>query len=487
MHSIPNHTRGALARATRLAGTAVAAGALALAATACNLDKVLKVQDQDVTTLPQVTNASGLPTLYGGGLADFQQALSGVDASITLPGLLTDELRDIDTFPTRIEVDKRDIHPNTNTTVQAWYRQMHRSRASLERAINAYEQFSPSAQNLAELHALDGFQYVMFAEDYCNGVAYSSFDLATSKEVLGGPNTGAQSLGRALAQFDSALAIADSGKTLWSLAKVGKARAQLDSGDYAGAAATVARVAVDFQYMIAHSLNSSSENNGVYINVGTPSRRYAVAEKDGTNGLAFRSEGQDSSSKTNPKHNGDARVRWYQLSRGQDGLSTAYYQLKYPEYTSPVVLADGIEAQLIIAEAKLNAGDPTWIQTLNNLRSNAALLSRPPYTPPTFPVAQPLPPLVDPGTPAAQQDLLFHERAFWLYLSGHRLGDMRRLVSQYQRKAETVFPTGPTYQGAAGGQMGTDVNFPIPIDEQNNPNAATCTDRYASFFGTPNP
>lgn len=485
MHRTLKHTGRGAARVARTAVTAAAAGALALAATACNLDKVLKVQDQDVTTLPQVTNASGLPTLYGGGLADFQQALTAVDGSITLPGLLTDELRDIDTFPTRIEVDKREIHV-TNGTVQGWYRQMHRSRASLERAINGFEQFAPTAHNLAELHALDGFQYIMFAEDFCNGVAYSRFDLATSKEVLGGPNTGVQSLALAVAQFDSALAIDTAGANHY-LAEVGKARAQVDLGDYAAAATTVADVPVDFQYMIYGSLNASSENNGVYINAGPPSKRYAVAQKDGTNGLAFRSEGQDSSSKTNPTRSGDARVRWYQSSRGQDGLSTAYYQLKYPDYTSPVVLADGIEAQLIIAEAKLAGGDPTWITTLNNLRSNAALLSRPPYTPPTFPVAQTLPPLVDPVTPAARVDMLFHERAFWLYLSGHRLGDMRRLVSQYARDAETVFPAGQgttrTYEGAAGGTVGTDVNFPITVDEQNNPNAPACTDRLPSFTG----
>ena len=59
----------------------------------------------------------------------------------------------------------------------------------------------------------------------------------------------------------------------------------------------------------------------------------------------------------------------------------------------------------------------------------------------------------DPGTPDGEQKLLFHERAFWLYLTGHRLGDMRRLMrstaevpTRSTRSAlpSTVLPYGST-------------------------------------------
>src|SRR5262245_47251779 len=75
------------------------AAALGIAASACNLDQTLKVQDVDVATPGSVDNPSGLNVLYAGGRADFQQAFSGTDAAVTMPGLMTDELRDIDTFP----------------------------------------------------------------------------------------------------------------------------------------------------------------------------------------------------------------------------------------------------------------------------------------------------------------------------------------------------------------------------------------------------
>ena len=443
-----------------------------LAATACNLDKVLKVNDVDVATPASVASVSGLPVLYAGGLADFQAELTAVDGSITLPGLMTDELRDIDTFPTRIEVDQRNTEV-TNSTVNTWYRQMHLARASLERATSAFGTYAASDPRNAELHALDGFNYIMFEEDWCNGVAYSNF--VNGAATYGAAQTGAQTLALAIAQFDSALAIAAPGSNQAYLADVGKGRALLDKGDYAGAAAAVANVPVGFQYFVYTSTNSNRENNGVYVNVGPLSKRYAVADMDGTNGLPFRTEGMNVAGTT-----GDWRIRFNQSGIGQDGQSPAFYQQKYPGQASPVVLADGIEAQLIVAENQLQTGNPAgMISTLNALRSNLTIANRIPYTQAGQSTPAALPPLTDPGTADGRVNLLFHERAYWLFLTGHRLGDMRRLIRQYGRSAESVFPTG-NYQGAAGGVVGTDVNFPITIDEQNNPVAGdACLDRNA--------
>ena len=73
-------------------------------------------------------------------------------------------------------------------------------------------------------------------------------------------------------------------------------------------------------------------------------------------------------------------------------------------------------------------------------------------------------------------NLLFNERARWLWLTAHRLSDLRRLVRQYNRAADAVFPTGPYFKSQQP-SYGTDVNFPIPLDEANNPNFAQCLDR----------
>jgi hypothetical protein len=124
------------------------------------------------------------------------------------------------------------------------------------------------------------------------------------------------------------------------------------------------------------------------------------------------------------------------------------------------VVADGIEARLIEAEAQLQADDfGGMTTTLNDLRD-----------------LQGLDPLAEPGTLDQAVDLLFSERAFWTFATGHRLGDMRRLIRQYGRSADQVFPVGDYIKGGA---YGDDVNLPIPVEEQNNPNAAGCLDRNA--------
>ncbi len=63
-----------------------------------------------------------------------------------------------------------------------------------------------------------------------------------------------------------------------------------------------------------------------------------------------------------------------------------------------------------------------------------------------------------------------------LYSTGHRLGDLRRLIRQYGRGAETVFPTGVSFKGPV---YGTDVNLPIPQEVENNGNFTACLDRGA--------
>jgi len=145
---------------------------------------------------------------------------------------------------------------------------------------------------------------------------------------------------------------------------------------------------------------------------------------------------------------------------------------------------------LIEAEAALRAGDLTTFRAkLNDARANALT-----YTADGAPNSQPLdspPPLAAsdiPSTTAGQQNLLFQERAIDLFLTSHRLGDMRRLVWQYNRSADAVFPIGPyepTNTSKAGTNFGTDVNLPIPQEESNNPlflnSGASCTNRSAGI------
>jgi len=86
--------------------------------------------------------------------------------------------------------------------------------------------------------------------------------------------------------------------------------------------------------------------------------------------------------------------------------------------------------------------------------------------------------LTDPGAANNAEVLLtMRERAFWLFATAHRLGDLRRLVRDYGLPANSVYPTGTyIFASAPQGTYGPDLVFPVPLEEGNNPNfnASAC-------------
>jgi hypothetical protein len=169
---------------------------------------------------------------------------------------------------------------------------------------------------------------------------------------------------------------------------------------------------------------------------------------------------------------------------GFDGGATFLNQ-KYPERKVNVVLASGAEARYIEAEDQLANGNiQPFLDKLNVVRDAFQTYNQ------CYPLAvtagtctnpsAALGPLSDPvpaagQTPAdARINLLFRERAFTMWITSHRLGDMRRLSYQYARNPETVFPTGAFVRGNISRTYGTDVSFPVPVQEKNNPNFQSC-------------
>ena len=138
-----------------------------------------------------------------------------------------------------------------------------------------------------------------------------------------------------------------------------------------------------------------------------------------------------------------------------------------PSRHTPFVLASGVEARLIEAEAALQAADAGWLNTLNTLPPTAPsthnrtrrIRRRPTRCGTQEPqVCRDSRRSVIPG-PRTPIELLFTERAFWLFITGHRQGDLRRLIRQYHRRQEDVYPTG-FYEGGLSA-YGTDVTEPI--------------------------
>jgi hypothetical protein len=329
-----------------------------------------------------------------------------------------------------------------------------RARASALRAGNAFTEFAADDSSYAEALSLEGYSYLLFAEIYCSGVPVSSFD-AAGNVVPGLPLNTKQLLDTAILRFTKARQIATAGGSdyLDNLARIGQARALVfqNSSNLAAAAALVANVPDDYTYRIFSSENTDRQNNGIF-EFNWNEARWTQASNEGLNGLPFR--------------NGDPRTPFADLGVGFDGRTELYGTLKYSDRNASVVLASGVEARLIESEAALAGGNSgLFLTTLNALRATQPGLA----------------PLADPATATGRVDLLFRERAYWLFLTAHRLGDLRRLARPtaqggYGRNPESVFPTG-TYSGRGGGVYGTDVNFPIPVEEKNNPNFTGCLDR----------
>jgi hypothetical protein len=433
--------------------------ALALPIAACDTDKLLEVDEPTFATPENLRTVEGLPVLYAGVLGDFQIAYSGSggDAFLSSVSLFSDELHTSDTFTTRQATDQRSQQPveQGNLSDAAYNRLQYARRSAAEVAVFIAE-IAPQQKadpRYAVVKALEGFAITALGEAFCSAIPLGTATGGVPGE-LGQPLNTQELFQAAVARFDEALAA----NATSNLARVGKGRALLNNGEFAAAAQAVADVPTSFTHFVEHSNVSPRQNNPIF---GLQANgRYSVSDREGVNGLPYRS--------TN-----DPRLPWFQDPRnGFDSAVPLFISDRYTSFNSNVVLADGIEARLIEAEAALRANNTAaWLSTLNDLRANVRALMTARYDEYTDIVPAPgtLDPLTDPGNDAARVDLMFQERAFWLYLTGHRHGDMRRLIRQYGRTQAEVFPTGEHHRG---GTYGTEVTFPVPFQEEQNTNFA---------------
>lgn len=445
------------------------AALVALSLTACDLDSVLDVDDPDKATVDDITDPENLPAVRAHAIGEFQVAYAGRGAANDnsfnlMSGLLADEYQASGSFPTREEVDRRSISRD-NATTQQTFRLMHRARRAAEVAAELFGEYEPETRPHAEAHVLAGFMYNAFAEMYCSGVPFSALPLGDPTEDFGEPMTTEEMLGLAmdwLAEGRTLAGVAGSDLEAHAAA-VGLGRALTNLGEYGSAAAAVFGVPTQFTYTVNHSSATPRQWNGAWNFVNSV-KRWRIADQAGGTGLPYRTLGTETDAAGEVIEEGDPRVVWFADGVGFDQETPQYSQRKFPSNSSPTPVATGIEARLIEAEAALQQDDrESFRQIHNDLRATVGLDA--------FTQAE-----VEGMTFDELVDLHFLERGLWLWQTGHRLGDLRRLVRQYGRDAETVFPTGAYFKG---GSHGADVNFPIPIDEDNNPNAVPCIDRDA--------
>ena len=418
----------------------------------------------------------------------FGSLASGPYGSIALSGLLADEfsssdnssqynLETIGTIDARYTTALAQCNDNCENG-DVLLEQMLQARQSFLAFIPTLHKYlsGSSASKIGESYALIGYTELLLAEQFCAGVNLSDIQSGGGWEY--GPALSMDSLlGVAEAHLDSAIVNAHGNDTVTALASIGLGHVRLDRGNFGGADSAVTNVTPGFVYEIqmepVYTDNAGSPNLYADI-VGPYSSTMNVANREGGNGLDFISA-------HDPRLALDST-----FEETQDGLSgladsVMYLPLKFfnsadlvsssnVNISSGLIpLATGIEAQLIIAEAALQQNDLThWLLALNTLRNSGCTGAADATC--SFGTAQVpaqlsgLQSLADPGTDSGRVSLMFRERAFWLFGTGTRLGDLRRLIRQYHRDQSVVYPTG-AYAGGAYPLVptyGTDVDLTLP-------------------------
>lgn len=461
----------------RVAGFALAA----FAWVGCDsTDTILQAVDPDLINPPDTRSAEGAQALYFGAMDRLRQITGGTGgegSSWLFGGLLADEWSTSSTFVQNDETDRRSIQTN-NGTVTGMYRALARARTSANQAIALLREFRPTeTTRIAEMYFVRGFAEMQLASDFCNGLALSD---GTGEVIIYGQQmTVAEVFAIAEASFDSAIALvpgtAAAEVTVNRAARIGKARALLGLGSSAqriAAGVLVANIPTTYSYSVTYATTSGDLTLWAQP---ASARRYSVGDSvEGNarnllvaNAIPFFSAADP---RVPARYTVSANGR--DTTRSQDGLTFSRTTTLWGRSTTTPVVS-GVDARMIEAEGLLESGDVTgWLAIHNALRA----------APPTLGTITPaaMPAFTDPGTPAGRVDRHFREKAFWTFSRGQRLGDMRRLIRQYGRAPNTVFPVGVHFRG---GNYGVDVNLPVPQAEQNNPNVgtdkATCTNRDA--------
>ena len=446
----------------------IAACMLAALLGGCDRERLLAVETPDQIRPEDAASPNGALAIRAGAMRDFTDFFGGTtNTGVNIyVGLLSDEL--INARPGADHIDQRAF--NENTFPAAAWNKFSNSYTQTVRAVRALNQFVPAgatrSRDIGQLYALQGITLNIGGELFCNGVPLSTVnDAAPEAATL---VTNQQLYQRAIAQADSALTTlgtAAADQNFRYLARIAKARAQLNLGQFDAAAATVSAggdgagsVAIPTAWQYVVEFSQTTLVNTIFdwmVNTAN----FGPSDREGINGLDYRTAR-------------DPRVNISTSSRlGQDGSTQVFTILGYPNGSAPTTLVSGVTARMIEAEAALRRGDnPLWLQKLNEARADATVRSLRNISPSPDVLA----PLADPGTPDARVTLLFRERAFWFYLTATRVGDLRRLQRQYARPATAVWPTGAYFKG---GTYGTDVNLTPSFAERNNTAYTGCSDR----------
>jgi hypothetical protein len=358
-------------------------------------------------------------------------------------GLVGDELANSNLANRLWDYDRRTILP-TNTVYSTItcggdptvYTTLSTARFDADNALRLLdgwtdEQVPDRTALIATAAAYAGYSLVLLGEGMCSAALDVGPELTPAEILTEAEARFTRAIDAATAVINAAPEVADS-QTL-KLALLGRARARLGLGNKAGAGTDAALIPPGFVVDATYS-NAKPKRQNVVFN-------FMYQLLAATIDVPFR----DVTFEGVP----DPRVTVIDAgTAGADFGTPVFLPVKYSAFESPIPVARWEEAQLILAEADVAAGDVSGAVTIiNTLHANAAI------------------PAYGGGTTQEVMTQIIEERSRELFLEGQRLGDIIRYGLPPYPAPGTPFSVGAL---GVSGVYGTQICFPLPAAERNN-------------------
>jgi hypothetical protein len=415
---------------------AAVTGAALLALVACETFRnPLQVEGTSRIPAENVETPANAQLLMDGAIADFECAFASYVVESATVG---EEFVYAQQTADRVPADARTTLPTDNRyavnscTGLGVYSPLQQSRSSADNLLDHLHVWTDAevpvnrTKLIATAAAYAGYSYLLLGESMCT-VAFSKINSDRTINY-GGEISRDSTFKIAIARFTEAIAAAQATNTtdILRMAYLGRARAKLNLKDYAGAEADAQQIPAGFVKNATYSATVSRRNNLVFNDNAITNRSSSVGEP-------YRSM------------TGDPRVPVTATTTTSATGIRHFYQTKYTTVDAPIPLAKYQEAQLIIAEAEIRAGN--LANALPILAAERTRGNQPAFT----------------GTTQAQYLAeLIDQRRRELFLEGQQLGDIIRYGTVLQPAAGTPYHFGGTY--------GNQICFPLPSAERlNNP------------------